>query len=94
MLRNALLNAIKKTLQDCGTEVPEINDDTVAAAIRGFDSQVWPYAMNLLKDCTWLSVPADANIFLSKTKPHLKLRIDQIVDRLMEYVVARELSVV
>jgi hypothetical protein len=84
LLRIELICAIRKTLEDSGSQAPEFTDDTCPAGIRDFDSMTWPYAMDLLRNRISFQIPAEVNIFLQKDKPHGKLKMPEIVDRLVE----------
>jgi len=82
-VREALIASIKKVLESCRQQVPDLKDETCPLDIFGFESYTWPYAMDDIAVELGIDIPDDVNIFLGKTQKGQRARrltIGQIVD--------------
>ena len=83
-VRKALIEALRKSLENGGASLPEIGESTIVVDILGLESEDWPYAMEEIGQILGVEIPAKVNLFIDGSgKTKRKRTVSQVIDAII-----------
>jgi hypothetical protein len=86
VVKEKLIEVLKSIQSDSGYESDSINESTCPLKdLEGFDSKVWPYAIEELATELGVEIPNNVNIYVSKDGKH-HLTINESASKVCEII--------